>query len=142
MSKLLTGTVNVSIWASSDVQRETCKCLVQFHNKIHMWRRVVCRCMHQGSHLERLFVDVHIVPHTRFLSLAKEEEVPEEKNMPETFLLPESHQELILPNQLPLFLQVHLCETKQKLSCKIKTQSKQFNNDSQCRRKLQLPLNI
>ena len=98
--------------------------------------------MHQGSHLERLFVDVHIVPHTRFLSLAKEEEVPEEKNMPETFLLPESHQELILPNQLPLFLQVHLCETKQKLSCKIKTQSKQFNNDSQCRRKLQLPLNI
>jgi hypothetical protein len=82
--------------------------------------------MSQGFHLKGLLVDVHIVPHTRFLRLAKEEEVPEEKNMPETFLLPESHQELILPNQLPLFLQVHLREMEYKLCCaiKLKTQSK------------------
>lgn len=60
------------------------------------------------THLERLFVDVHIIAHVCLLGFAEENEILEEEDMTEALLLPEEHDKLILANQLALLLQIHL----------------------------------
>lgn len=60
------------------------------------------------GYLERLLVDVRVIPHICPLCLAEEDEVLEEEDVAEALLLLEGHQEFILTNQLTLLFQVHL----------------------------------
>lgn len=59
-------------------------------------------------YLEGLFIDVRVIPDVSSACLAEEYEILEEKNVTVAFLLPEGQQELILTDQLALFLQIHL----------------------------------
>lgn len=59
-------------------------------------------------YLEGLFVDIRVIPHISFPSLAEEYEILKEKDVTVTFLFSEGQEEFILTNQLSLFLQIHL----------------------------------
>ena len=65
-------------------------------------------------YLEWLFVDVCVIPYVRLPGLAKEDEFLKEKNVSETFFLPECNQELVLAYELPLLLQINLQHTEYK----------------------------
>lgn len=63
---------------------------------------------HAVVYLEGLFVDVRVISNVGSACLAEEYEILEEKDVTVAFLLPEGQQELILTDQLALFLQIHL----------------------------------
>lgn len=69
--------------------------------------------VHVVVYLEGLFVDVCVIPNVSSTRLAEEYEILEEKNVTVAFLLPEGQQELILTDQLALFLQIHLYSHEQ-----------------------------
>lgn len=48
-------------------------------------------------YLEGLLVDVRVVPNVRLPGFAEEDELLEEEDVAEAFLLPERHHELVLP---------------------------------------------
>ena len=69
--------------------------------------------LHKGvvvhlTDLEGLLVDIDVIANVVSLGLAEEDEVFEEENAADAFLLPEENGELILANELALFFQIHL----------------------------------
>ncbi len=63
---------------------------------------------HAVVYFEGLFVDVRVIPNVGSARLAEEYEILEEKDVTVAFLLPEGQQELVLTDQLALFLQIDL----------------------------------
>ncbi len=73
------------------------------------WYILSCSLIrHAVVYLEGLFVDVRVIPNIGSARLAEEYEILEEKDVTVAFLLPEGQQELVLTDQLALFLQIHL----------------------------------
>ena len=95
------------------VQRET---LTRHSLKKHALHSINCHnivSLRKGvvghlTDLEGLFVDVYVVANVIPLGLAEEDEVFEEEDAADAFLLPEENGELVLANELALFFQVHL----------------------------------
>lgn len=61
-----------------------------------------------ATYLERLFININVIPYSCLLSLAEKDEFLEEEHMAKAFLFLEGHQEFILTDQRPLFLQIDL----------------------------------